>query len=249
MGHRRRQPVGSLPLHRPGAAVRQLALDHDLIFCCVDRPWPRAVLNALAYSDLIPAIDGGIAIDTLDDGTMRNATWRTHVIRPGRPCMSCNGQLDLGLVQPDKEGLLDDPEYIAGIGESAIPRGQNVATLSASVSAGLLAQYTSFSVGPAGLGDPGPLRFALSTHLLEHLDCTARSHCPVEPIEGVGDARQVLTDRHPDAERQRDRATNPDNRVRLLRWVDDRTDKASRWLDRGSKSWLPRFRRSASTRD
>ena len=230
-------------------AGRQLALDHDLIFCCVDRPWPRAVLNALAYSDLIPVIDGGIAIDTLDDGTMRNATWRTHVIRPGRPCMSCNGQLDLGLVQPDKEGLLDDPEYIAGIGESAIPRGENVATLSASVSAGLLAQYTSFSVGPAGLGDPGPLRFALSTHLLEHLDCTARSHCPVEPIEGVGDARQVLTDRHPDAERQRDRATNPDNRVRLLRWVDDRTDKASRWLDRGSKSWLPRFRRSASTRD
>ncbi|MCY3925407.1 MAG: ThiF family adenylyltransferase [bacterium] len=227
----------------------QLALDHDLIFCCVDRPWPRAVLNALAYSDLIPIIDGGIAIDTFDDGTMRNATWRTHVIRPGRPCMSCNGQLDLGLVQPDKEGLLDDPEYIAAMADSATSLGQNVATLSAGVSAGLLAQYTSLSVGPGGLGDPGPLRYALSTHLLEHLDCTTRPHCPVEPIEGAGDARQKLTDHHLTAEFQRERAANPGKHVRLRRWVDDRNDQISRWLERGSTSPPQRLRRTASDWD
>ena len=209
----------------------QLALDHDLIFCCVDRPWPRAVLNALAYSDFIPVIDGGIGIDVFDDGSMRNATWRSHVIRPMRPCMSCNGQLDLGQVVPDRQGLLDDPEYIAGAGLSDMPTTQNVAPLSVSVTASLLAQYVSLSVVPAGLGDPGPLRYALSCHFLERLACRTRPHCPVELGEGAGDQRVALTGRHEQAERLRRIAASPDTTTRLLRWVDDRIQAAAEWLD------------------
>ena len=210
----------------------KLALDHDLIFSCVDRPWPRAVLNSLAYSDLIPVIDGGIAIDTFDDGTMRNATWRSHVIRPGRPCMACNEQLDMGSVTADRQGLFEDPSYIAGDGHAVVPAGQNVAPLSISVAASLLAQYVSFSVGPAGFGEPGPLQYALSTHQLDRLGCSSKPHCSVEMDEDVGDLRAELTGRHERAEQQRMLAKSVGAITRLLRWVDNRVQFATCFLDR-----------------
>ena len=210
----------------------RLALDHDLIFSCVDRPWPRAVLNSLAYSDLIPVIDGGIAIDTFDNGEMRNATWRSHVIRPGRPCMSCNRQLDLGTVALERQGLLDDPAYIQGVGEGRIPVNSNVASLSANVAASMLAQYVSLSVAPGGLGDPGPLQYALSAHNLEHRNDARSLHCATEAAEGTGDHRVCLTGLHEDAERKRQLSRSVGASLRLLRWVDDRAQMLTRWLDR-----------------
>ena len=222
----------------------KLALDHDLIFSCVDRPWPRAVLNALAYTDLIPVIDGGIAIDTFDDGSMRSATWRSHVARPGRTCMSCNRQLDLGQVVPDKQGVLDDAGYINHAGRPTTPHGQNVAPLSVSVSASLLAQYISFSVAPAGFGDPGPLQYVLTTHQLRHCDDATRDHCPVESGESVGDHRTDLIDHHPRAEHQRQLAASPGRRIRILRWIDDQAHALGGWLDRVRNTSCPRQRRN-----
>ena len=210
----------------------RLALDHDLIFSCVDRSWPRAVLNSLAYTDLIPVIDGGIAIDTFENGEMRNATWRSHVVRPGRPCMSCNRQLDLGNVALERQGLLHDPAYIQGPVESRMPANPNVAPLSVSVAASILAQYVSFSVVPAGLGDPGPLQYAFSTHYLQHRNDVTRPHCAIETAEGAGDCRVCLTGLHEDAERRRQHSRSVGASIRLLRWVDDRAQGVIRWLDR-----------------
>ena len=210
----------------------KLALDHDIIFCCVDKPWPRAVLNAMAYTDLIPVIDGGIRIDTLPDGRMRNAIWRSHVIRPDRPCMSCSRQLDLGEVQLDKQGFLNSPDYISRNGGAKKPSNQNVAPLSVNVAGSLLSQYVSLSVAPAGLGDPGPLRYSLSSHFLEHLEDCTRTHCPVEQEEGAGDQRTDMTGRHEDAELLRQMTLAPGARIGLLRWADDSIQAVARQLDR-----------------
>lgn len=200
-------------------------LDYDLIFCCVDdHPWPRSVLNTIAYTDLIPVIDGGIHVDAFSDGDgMRNATWRSHVLRPGRPCMACNGQLDLGKIQADKAGLLDDTTYIAGLPASQRPQSQNVAVLAASATASLLAQFVSFVASPGGMGDPGPLRYSLSTHWLERVEATTREHCPVERSVLAGDRRQVVLGKHTAARQEMLRRKRAASRplVKLGRVLDD----------------------------
>lgn len=211
-----------------------IALDHDLIICCVDRPWARIVLNQIAYTDLIPVLDGGIGIDAFADGAgMRNATWRSHVIRPGRPCLVCNGQVDLSEVSLDVQGLLDDATYIAGTDRPA-GAGQNVALLSVSAAASLLAQFVSFNVAPGDIGDPGPLQYLLSTHTLEHLSCNARPHCEYEKAEAAGDHRQELTGVHSAAAEHRIRHfTSRASGVvawldRIARWVQAHADSRSR---------------------
>jgi hypothetical protein len=133
---------------------------------------------------------------------MRNATWRSHVLRPGRACMACNHQLDLGSVTADMSGALDDPTYIAG-SDVTLTDSANVALLSLNAAASLLAQYVSLNVAPGGLGEPGPLQYVLSTHTLEHLPATSRDDCPVEALTGQGDAGARLTGPHPVAERER----------------------------------------------
>jgi hypothetical protein len=222
----RRGTVTAVALDLASPDGERLALDHDAILCCVDRPLPRAVLNQIAYADLIPVIDGGIAIDTFDDGRMRNATWRAHAIRPGRPCLYCNKQVSLTQVAQDRDGTLDDPRYIAGAGAKQ-QGGQNVAVLAASVGAAQLALFTSMVAAPGGLGEPGPLQYSLSTHRLEIRPDISAPHCQVEQRVGVGDRRVPLTRTASAAPGRETRAlTSP-----LFRIAEGLMDRASRWLD------------------
>ena len=189
-----------LSICEPGGL--RVALDHDVIFSCVDRPWPRAVLNQLAYSDLIPVIDGGLAIEPFPRGGMRNATCRTHVLTPGRPCMQCSGQIDGAQVARDRAGLFDNETYIRNAG-LRLPGRQNVSLLAPSVTASMLAQFVSLAVAPGGFGVPAPLRFSLSTHTLEHMSAETLAGCTYEQTLCGGDRRPDLTSRDRSAEEAR----------------------------------------------
>lgn len=222
-----------LSVCEPGG--EEIALDYDIIFSCVDRPWPRAVLNQFAYSDLIPVIDGGLAITPFPDHGMRNATWRTHVACPGRPCLQCNGQIDGAQVARDRAGLFDDDTYIKRAGLDA-PARENVSLLAPSVTASVLSQFVSLVVAPGGIGAPSPLRYSLATHTLEHLRAESRPGCAYESMTGTGDGRAELTKAHAAAEAAR--RTRADNArrlsVRMGRFAQEVLQRASATLHRTS---------------
>ena len=143
----------------------------------------------MAYADLIPVIDGGIAIDTLESGGMRRATRRTQTIVPGRPCLACSNQISMQEVTLEMSGDLDNPEYIQRAGREPVSGRPNVAVLCAGVSASQLEHFVSLTAQPAGQGVPAPLRFALAPHHLEHLPASTKPYCEPKRQTAVGDAR------------------------------------------------------------
>lgn len=206
------------------------ALDYDVIFSCVDRPWPRAVLNTIAYADLIPVIDGGLTLAVFPDGQMRSGSWRAHTLVPDRPCMLCTRQINPTDIQLDRQGLLDDPNYIEQSGRERTSGAPNVAAYSASVSAAQLAQFVNLTAHPGGRGVPAPLRYLLSTHTLQPLTETTGEHCQYELDTAIGDDRTPLVWPESPA---------PRGRVGWRWWL--RTNSLQHMLVGRHSSWPTRF--------
>lgn len=139
-------------VEREGAA---LAKDCDVLFSCVDRPWPRDVLNRLAYSCLIPVVDGGVLIRR-DGGRLSEAMYRAQTVGPGRACLACLGALDAGQVQRDRDGMFDNQGYVGGGDQDggARPR-QNVMPFVLGLAGLELMQFAELATGFAGVGDTG----------------------------------------------------------------------------------------------
>lgn len=162
--------------------------DCDVVFSCVDRPAARAALNAVAYAHLIPVVDGGVLVDP-GRQRMRGAEWRAHVAAPGRRCLECLGQYDPALVQADRDGMLDDPSYLASLPAGAAERRpENVFALSAAAAAHEVLAFLRMVVAPAGYPDAGAHLFHFATGDVDTDVRGCEPGCPYAAHVADGDA-------------------------------------------------------------
>lgn len=168
-------------------AYRQL-LDCDVIFSCVDRPWPRHLLNFVAYAHLIPVIDGGIRIGRTPTGKMRHATWRAHVVTHQHRCLECLGQVDPGQVAMEREGLLDDPTYIESLDtDHPVRSNENVFAFSMGAASLELQKFIQLIVAPGGHPDSGAETYSFPSCTTTLTQDGCDGSCASSSIEATGD--------------------------------------------------------------
>lgn len=201
--------IRSRPYSVTRADGREAALDCDILFSCGGRPWPRQVLNPLAYAHLIPVIDGGIRVGVTPAKKLRSADWRAHVALPGRPCLECLGQYDPADVSMEREGLLDDPTYIEGLPDDhAIHRNENVFAFAMNTAGLMTLQFLSLVVQPSGVSNAGAQMYHLSTGTIDKWHDPCKASCLfqkhlghgarfpfqlVDPIPPAGRRQRLLT--------------------------------------------------------
>ena len=177
--HATADDVDVRPIRKPVTRESGLraALDCDVLFSCVDRPWPRQVLNMVAFAHHIPVVDGGVHVRVKPDGSMRGAEWGAHVAVPGRACLECLGQFDPANVTLERQGLLDDPRYIERLPrDHALRRNENVFGFALSASGMMICQFLSMVVRPVGIGNPGVQTYHFATGMMDtdvSLACTS----------------------------------------------------------------------------
>jgi len=182
------------------------ALDCDVLFSCVDRPWGRYVLNLIAYAHLIPVIDGGIAVHTKADGSLRGADWQAHIAAPTRRCLECLGQYDSGYIDLERRGYLDDPSYIQTLPrDHTLKRNENVFPFSSNLASLQVLQMLSMVVAPLRISDVGTqhFHFVTGTMDVDHLG-TCHDYCPYPSLIAMGDSCGIhATGEHPKAQEVR----------------------------------------------
>lgn len=179
------------------------ALGCDVLFSCVDRPWPRQVLDHAAFAHLIPVVDGGISVGAIPRFT--RADWKVQISTPHRRCLECCGQYIAADVALERSGDLDDPRYIDRLPvDHPLRASENVYAFSANVASMEVLQFLSMVISPLGFSDVGEWNFHFVNGRLDVTEgASCEPYCIHRTMIALGDLADAPTAPHSAAEEER----------------------------------------------
>ena len=172
------------------------ALDCDILFSCVDRPWPRQVLDHAAFAHLIPVVDGGISVGAIPRFT--RADWKVQIAAPARRCLECCGQYRPADVALERSGDLDDPSYIDQLpADHHLRASENVYAFSANLASMEVLQFLLMVIAPFGFSDVGEWNFHFVSGRMDVSEAMrCESYCTQQSLIGHGDLADAPTGSH-----------------------------------------------------
>lgn len=90
----------------------------DVVFSCLDRHAPRALVNELAYQCFVPVFDVGIGLGKTEAGKTVSGAVRATVVAPGLPCLLCRDIVRPEMITAEH---LSPAEYAARRAEGYVP--------------------------------------------------------------------------------------------------------------------------------
>ena len=181
--------IAAIPTSVHESNAYRHALDCDVLFCCVDRPVARDVLNYIAYCHLVPVFECGIdVIPNKDQDGLFAPHWRAHLITPHHQCLRCNGQYNTSQVMMELDGSLDTQTYVQNLLPEDRQRNQNVFPFSLAVAGMTVNQMLRYLVAP-GWWPPTPQEhYQYMTGEVGVTDRRCHEGCPFPGREARGDA-------------------------------------------------------------
>ncbi len=126
---------------------------------------------------------------------MIGADWKVQTVGYDRPCLECLGQFTASIAALDKEGLLDDPSYMAGASEELhkMKSNENVFTFSLNVASLEVLQLISLLVLPDYLAKVKQQFYHFTLRNFEpEISEACNSNCFYKAITGLGDNTGVI---------------------------------------------------------
>lgn len=118
----------------------------DIVFSCLDRHAPRAVLNELSYQCYIPVIDVGVGL-IREENNVLGGSVRATIIGPNLPCLYCQELIRSEMItaehlSPDEYESRRAEGYVNDL-EQNVPSVISYTTLASSFGINLFLDYIS----------------------------------------------------------------------------------------------------------